>query len=233
MKCKYCERTFDNSRACKCHEARCKNSPFIDEYNKKLHLTFVNGKQKQVKTYEERTCEFCKKVWKTTAGPYMLHVRTCKQNPNRMMGPFTGKHHSKDTLEKISEGLKEKGCGGWRGHTNGGRGHKGWYKGLYCASSWELAWVVYNLDNGLLVKQCRDHFKYEMNGITHQYTPDFIIDDVYYEIKGWHRPDTDFKISQFPKDKKLILIEGFDENDKYIKYAENRYGKRFWEKLYE
>lgn len=64
------------------------------------------------------------------------------------------------------------------------------------------------------------------------YMPDFKIDGVYYEIKNWHRPDTDFKISQFPKDKKIILIEGGD-NQKFITYAKNKYGEKFYETLYE
>lgn len=50
---------------------------------------------------------------------------------------------------------------------------------------------------------------------------------------NWHRPDTDYKLSQFPKDKTLILIEGRQQNETYIKYVENKYGKNFWEILYE
>ena len=30
-----------------------------------------------------------------------------------------------------------------------GRGKKGWYKGYYCDSTWELAWVIYQLDHGV------------------------------------------------------------------------------------
>lgn len=72
-----------------------------------------------------------------------------------------------------------------------------------------------------------------MNGKIHKYTPDFIIDGIYYEIKNWHRPDTNFKIDQFPKDKTLVLIEGIGQNKKYLDYVENKYGKNFYEILYE
>lgn len=56
---------------------------------------------------------------------------------------------------------------------------------------------------------------------------------IYYEIKNWHRPDTDFKLDQFPKDKTLVLIEGIGQNKKYLDYVENKYGKNFYEILYE
>ena len=72
-----------------------------------------------------------------------------------------------------------------------------------------------------------------MNEEVHYYTPDFIMDGVYYEIKNWHRPDTDFKIGQFPKDKKIILIEGKEQNKIYLDYAKNKYGESFYKVLYE
>ena len=72
-----------------------------------------------------------------------------------------------------------------------------------------------------------------MDNETHHYTPDFIVNVVYYEIKNWHRPDTDFKISSFPKEKKLILIEGKDAMKPYIEYVLNKYGEEFWKSLYE
>jgi hypothetical protein len=100
-------------------------------------------------------------------------------------------------------------------------------------SSWELAWVVYQLEHGKIVEQCKEKFEYVMNGKIHHYTPDFIINKVYYEIKNWHRPDTDFKINYFPKNKKLILIEGKKQNKVFLDYVEKKYGKNFYEVLYE
>lgn len=99
-------------------------------------------------------------------------------------------------------------------------------------STWELAWVVYQLEHNKKVEQCKEQFEYIMDNEVHHYIPDFIIDDVYYEIKNWHRPDTDFKVSQFPKDKTLVLIEG-EENNKYLNYVIEKYGKNFYDILYE
>lgn len=152
-------------------------------------------------------CEFCGKVTSSKNGNF-FHSYYCKKNPDR----------------KVYKG------GGYR--RKAGRGKRGYYKGLYCMSTWELAWVVYQLEHNKKVEQCKEQFEYTMNNEIHHYTPDFIIDGIYYEIKNWHRPDTDFKISQFPKDKTLILIEG-EENGKYLNYAIEKYGKNFYDILYE
>lgn len=168
-------------------------------------------------------CDFCNRELKTKESK-TVHERHCLSNPKRI--PFKGHKVSEETKEKL-----RKNAGGYR--KNAGRGKRGYYKGLYCMSSWELAWVVYNLEHGKQIEQCKEKFIYFMNEKKHNYTPDFKIDGVYYEIKNWHRPDTDFKINQFPKDKTLILIEGKSQNEKYIKYTENKYGKNFWEILYE
>ena len=100
-------------------------------------------------------------------------------------------------------------------------------------SSWELAWVVYQLEHGKQVEQCKEKFEYTMDGKIHHYTPDFIIDGIYYEIKNWHRPDTDSKIASFPKDKKLILVEGEKAIKQFLDYTVSKYGKEFWVTLYE
>jgi hypothetical protein len=112
-----------------------------------------------------------------------------------------------------------------------GIGKKGWYKGFYCRSSWELAWLVYQLDNNKKVLQTNEHFEYEFEGSKHRYYPDFLIDDVWYEIKGRRESNVQAKIDQFPKDKKLVLIEGKKEIKPFLEYAKNKYGDFLY--LYE
>ena len=170
-------------------------------------------------------CSFCGKEFKTKEAK-TSHEKYCQSNPNKQVFYKKGKKLSEETIKKL-----KKNAGGYR--KGSGRGKRGYYKGLYCMSSWELAWVVFQLEHGKNVEQCQERFPYTMNGSKHYYTPDFKISGVYYEIKNWHRPDTDYKLSQFPKDKTLILIEGKQQNEIYIKYVENKYGKNFWEMLYE
>lgn len=179
--------------------------------------------QGQLSTKKTYCCKFCGKEWLTTKSGLGKHERYCKSNPNAVS--CIGHSVSEETKKK----LREK-CGGYR--KNAGRGRRGYYKGLYCMSSWELAWVVYQLEHDKQVEQCKEKFEYMMNGEIHHYTPDFKIGDIYFEIKNWHRPDTDFKISAFPKEKTLILIEG-KQNEKYISYVTEKYGKNFTDVLYE
>ena len=111
--------------------------------------------------------------------------------------------------------------GGFRNY--GGNGKSGIYKGFLCQSSWELAWLLYHLDKGDNVKRCKESFPYVYEGKEKKYYPDFIIDNVYYEIKWKRSPGFSQKLEQFPKDKTLILIEGKEINP-YISYAKEKYG---------
>lgn len=183
-------------------------------------------KGKLIKQKSIFTCEFCNKTWSTTKEGYTLHRKSCNKNPMWVSAPSKGSHISEETRQKLKEN-----AGGYR--RNAGNGKRGSYKGFYCMSTWELAWVVYQLEHGKKVEQCIEKFEYVMNDKVHHYTPDFVINGVYYEIKNWHRPDTDFKVSQFPKDKTLILIEGKEQNKMFLEYAKNKYGANFDEVLYE
>lgn len=110
-----------------------------------------------------------------------------------------------------------------------GRGKRGRYKGYWCDSSWELAFVIYNLEHKIDFKRNTQGFEYEFNGKIRKYYPDFIIDDCYYEIKGHLNEQGLAKINSF---KHSIKVIDKKEISKYLSYAENKYGKDFV-KLYE
>lgn len=206
---------------CKCKK-QFPTRRLLVNHHKECDL-FKKLKQKQNKL--NFTCDFCKKSWNTTKSGYKIHIKYCKCNPNHICSPLKGTHISEETRHKLQEH-----AGGYR--KGSGSGKRGYYKGIYCMSSWELAWVVYQFDHNKKVEQCKERFLYRMNGKDHYYTPDFKIEGIYYEIKNYHRPDTDFKIKYFPLDKKLILIEG-DENKLYLNYVIEKYGESFYEILYE
>lgn len=114
----------------------------------------------------------------------------------------------------------------WRGNFKWGT-----YKGFWCDSSWELAFVMYCTDNAINIIQNHDFFEYYYNGKTHRYTPDFIVDGVYIEIKGYFTDKDKEKLEQFPKDSIIKLITKIDVM-KYVKYAKSKYGIRYFE-LYD
>ena len=103
----------------------------------------------------------------------------------------------------------------------------GTYKGIECDSSWELAFVLYQLDHGTAVSRCFEHFTYTFNDVQHNYFPDFIVDGVYYEIKNYYTDVVDAKIKQFPSTHKLVVIDS-SCIDKYLEYAVKTYGKDFY-----
>ena len=107
----------------------------------------------------------------------------------------------------------------------------GWYKGYYCDSSWELAFVIYNLEHNIKFERNKTAFSYFYNGETHKYIPDWIVNDEYIEIKGYDSEQWQAKLKQFPQNLKLTVLY---ENDikKYINYAKNKYGNNFVE-LYD
>ena len=58
---------------------------------------------------------------------------------------FLGRKHTEETKKKCGKG------GGYK--PGSGRGKQGWYKGYWCDSSWELAFVMYCLYNNLMYFQ--------------------------------------------------------------------------------
>lgn len=118
-------------------------------------------------------------------------------------------------------------------HTGGyrigsGHGKQGWYKGIHCDSSWELAFVIYCFDKGFNIERCKEGRKYIYNGIEHTYFPDFIVNGQIVEIKGYSTEQWKSKEIQNP-DIKVIYK---DEIKKYLDYVINRYGGDFI-KMYE
>ena len=111
------------------------------------------------------------------------------------------------------------------------RGSMGYYHGIHCDSSWELAYLIYCLEHNIQIKRCNIRFNYEYNGEQHIYTPDFIINESeLIEIKG-------FKDERWNEKKKCCLLNNITIINKedikpYLKYVKDKYGKDFI-KLYE
>lgn len=111
------------------------------------------------------------------------------------------------------------------------KGSMGYYQGIHCDSSWELAYLIYCLDHNIPIKRCNIRFNYEYNNEQHIYTPDFIINESnLIEIKG-------FKDKRWEEKRKCCLrnnitIINREDIKPYIKYVKDKYGKDFI-KLYE
>jgi hypothetical protein len=125
-----------------------------------------------------------------------------------------------------------KSSGGYR--KGSGVGKKGYYQGYWCDSSWELAWVIYNLEHNIIFERNKNGFIYKYKNKEKKYFPDFIINGVFYEIKGrknFEELDNENKekIRQF-KEKLIVLY--YDDIKQYIDYVINKYGNDYI-KLYD
>ena len=92
-----------------------------------------------------------------------------KYKNGEIIPALKGKHISEETKEKIR--LSK--CGGYK--KGCGKGKKGWYKGYWCDSSWELAFVIYNLEHGIKFERNKQGFEYVFENKTYKYYPDFIL----------------------------------------------------------
>lgn len=85
--------------------------------------------------------------------------------------------------------------GGFR--EGSGRGKSGWFSGIFCSSTYELAYVIYCLDHQIQISRNTQSWEYfnPSTGKVSKYYPDFIVggSDI-IEIKGYPSPIVDAKI---------------------------------------
>ena len=134
---------------------------------------------------------------------------------------------TKKTPRKYHYDCYKKCSGGYR--KGSGFGKSGWFKGIWCDSSYELAWVIYNIDHNIQFTRNTEGFEYFKNGIKCKYYPDFIIGSTYIEIKGYYTEEVDIKSNNFPHELKILYKSDLKE---IFEYVISKYGSNFIE-VYE
>jgi len=153
----------------------------------------------------------------------MKYTNSHRDNPGQAKSPEAEQERRK----KISETMKKNPlAGGLR--EGSGRGKKGWYKGIFCDSSWELAFVIYHIDHNIPIKRCEEKRPYEYKGRIHYYIPDFIVNDKIIEIKGFNTEQ--WQIKMLNNKDVTVLYE--EDMKPYFEYVESKYGKNYIE-MYE
>ena len=120
------------------------------------------------------------------------------------------------------------GPGGYR--PGSGRAKAGYYKGIYCGSTYELCWTIYNLDHGIGFER----FEGVIESEDLKYIPDFLIGNRIIEIKGYEDK------AKVQAKKQLAESKGYEVDILYRKdlqycfrYVKEHYGTdKFWE-LYD
>jgi len=102
---------------------------------------------------------------------------------------------------------------------------KGWYNGYWCDSSWELIFVIYNLEHNIKFERNQLGFEYLYKNEKHKWFPDFILENkLYIEIKNYDTNITKAKFKYF----KLPLKVLYKDDIKYMfDYVIKKYGKDF------
>lgn len=120
--------------------------------------------------------------------------------------------------------------GGYR--QGSGRSKSGYYKGIYCGSTYELCWVIYSIDTNVKFKRFE---KKLTDGIT-TYFPDFILDDnkIIIELKGYELGDS-VKNKTLLAEKlgyKVIILRKEDLADVF-EYVYQKFGTKKFHTLYD
>lgn len=120
--------------------------------------------------------------------------------------------------------------GGYR--EKSGRGKSGYYRGVYCASTYELCWVIFQLDHGNNVNR----FPTFLQNDELKYYPDFILDDgvTLIEIKGYEDKDKlNKKISLAVDMGYKIKVLYKSDLKSCFEYINNKYNTTKIETLYD
>lgn len=127
---------------------------------------------------EQHTCEKCGKVMTEKYGSGRFCSRACANSRSR----------TEDTKIKIRESclntLKNKDIADSKFLK--GRTFSGYYKDIYCASGYELIFILYCEEHNIKVTRCPYKFNYTYNGKNKVYLPDLYLPEsnTIVELKG-------------------------------------------------
>lgn len=112
--------------------------------------------------------------------------------------------------------------GGYR--EGSGRAKTGYYKGIYCGSTYELVWVIYQLDHGIDFSRFNGYLEY--NG--KKYFPDFIQAGRIIEIKGYESQESVDLKNEVAKQNgyDVTVLRKSDLSDMFT-WVSTKYGKDF------
>lgn len=221
LECQFCGKICKNRNSLCNHERLCKLNP-----NRQLDGSGL------IK-YNQEVRAGMKEVWnkgliKETSQSVLAQSLSQKNTKKAQMKVF--RPHTEAEKEKLRVAAIRNNLGGCY---IGNKYKWGYYRGIRCDSSWELAFLVFNLENNINIQRCTEHFFYvDSENKSRKYTPDFLLDDIYIEIKGWLNETALLKINQFPQGKKLKLL-CYNELKDSINYCKEKYGNMFWEILYD
>lgn len=204
--CKFCTREFKNAGGLSAHEPYCELNP--------------NRVQKKNSPNAHRTKGSIPWNKGLVGDDRCKHSEETKEKLKGSAGIAKTPEKEIERRKKISEKAKANN-GGYR--MGSGRGKKGWYKGFFCDSSWELAYVIFCLEHNIHIRRNTEKRQYEWNGKTRNYIPDFVVDGGLVEIKGYVTEEWLAKLDANPD---VTVLYGSDLKEVFD-YVNEKYGKDF------
>jgi hypothetical protein len=225
--CKQCGKQIAN------HKTFCNSSCAAIFNNKERGARSEETKRKIGQTLKERAIKLnAEHAEQIKELPVVFRVCECCGNE------FEVKRTTKNRLTRtkfcseecrnkfLSDINKEMGSGGFR--EGSVKNYKsGWFNGIHCDSSWELAFLIWHKDHNIDVRRCDETRYYTINKEEHKFFPDFVVRDKIYEIKGIN-DDVNKAKQEYNPD---VVFLYRDDVEKYIKYAKETYGNFI--KLYD
>lgn len=209
------ESTIKRNKHKKYCSIKCANSKdWSDEHKNKLSETCKNSEK--VKIANELRVN--KNKQSNNNDKYKFVCLYCNEEGYDHRYCKDRKYHA-DCWIKISGGVKK----------GSSRGKCGLYKGYWCDSSYELAYVIYNIEHNINIERNKQSYDYILNGKKHKYYPDFRVNGKLVEIKNYRSELTEIKLKSVDED---IEIYYKDSMKPYLEYVIAKYGKNFI-KLYE
>lgn len=217
--CKNCGKAFDKKYSiysdgnfcCKKCSRSYSSNVKRDEINKKVSFLLLK-RSKEKYNKNPKVCPICNSLI-----PYERRMRkTCSEKCSNKAKAIIPNH---------------KNCGGYR--KGSGKGHKGWYKGIYCDSTYELAYVIYCLDHNIKINRCKETFEYIYKNKKHKYHPDFVVNDEIIEIKGIRTKLVDIKIKSVNKPIKILYRNDLIYCFNYVSETYNKIYKNGYNTFYE
>jgi hypothetical protein len=151
--------------------------------------------------------------------------------------PIQYEHRNRKTcsdkcrLKLIGSNIKDNPNGGGL-RKGSGNGKHGSYKGYYCDSTYELVYVIYNIDHNIRFKRNHTYYNYTYNGKEKKYYPDFVLEDnSLVEIKGYYTDEVKAKLDSV-KDRPIKIL--YKDDLKYaFDYVSNNYAYNSLTDLYD
>lgn len=194
-------------------EHRQKTSASIKKYRKSVNPDYVPEADKM------RTCVYCGRGFYSSVRRKCCSKSCFEKLRNERMAKLS---------PRAIQVCRENGhLGGYREGT--GKAKTGYYKGFYCGSTYELVWLIYQLDHGRDVQRFPGMLQW--NGV--KYIPDFLQDGKIVELKGYWQKRVDEKCEVARRCGYDIVVLYGDDLREEFRWVKEHYQYKRVEELYD